>query len=105
MNNIRSVSAAALAALLCSASAQAAAITQAFSSNPQAQGWQTFGNSNLFHWNSSNQNLEVTWDSTQPNSYFYHALGTTLSRSDDFRIEFDLFVNDLASGAEPGKTG
>ncbi|HSY74575.1 MAG TPA: hypothetical protein VK810_03820, partial [Dongiaceae bacterium] len=48
---------------------------------------------------------DVTWDSAQPNSFFYHPLGTTLTRNDDFSIAFDLRLNDIASGVEPGKTG
>lgn len=71
---------------------------------PFQNGWQAFGNTNLFHWNSTNQNLEVTWDSRESNSFFYFPLGTTLTRSDDFKLEFDLLLNDIASGSEPGKT-
>ena len=64
-----------------------------------------FGDTNLFDWNSTNQNLRVTWDSSQPNSYFYHPLGAQFTRYDDFSVEFDLRLNDIASGVEPGKTG
>jgi len=94
-----------LAGLFIVSIANATTITQNFSADPQGAGWKIFGNTNQFHWNSTNQNLEVTWDSAQSNSYFYHALGTTLSRSDDFSIEFDLLLKDAASGTEPGKTG
>jgi hypothetical protein len=71
---------------------------------PFQNGWQIFGNTNLFHSNPANQNLEVTWDSRESNSFFYFPLGTTLGRSDDFTIEFDLRLNDIVSGIEPGKT-
>src|SRR4051794_829864 len=80
-------------------------VSENFSSNPLQNGWQEFGNTNLFHWNSINQNLEVTWDSRQSNSFFYFPLGTSLTRNDDFTIEFDLLINDIVSGIEPGKTG
>ena len=83
----------------------ATTITEDFSADPVENGWQIFGDTNLFQWDSTNHNLAVTWDSTQPNSYFYHPLGTTLTRHDDFSIEFDLRLNDIASGAELGKTG
>ena len=84
---------------------RAATITEDFSTDPLQHGWQVFGDTNLFAWNSTNRNLEVTWDSTQPNSYFYHPLGAALTRYDDFSLEFDLRLSDIASGVEPGKTG
>ena len=95
----------ALAGLLLSPFAQAATITQDFSTDPLQSGWAVFGNTNLFNWNSTNHNLEVTWDSSQPNSYFYHRLGTLLSRSDDFSIDFDLLLKNIASNTESNKTG
>lgn len=90
---------------LAAASLRANTITEDFSADPQQGGWGIFGDTNLFHWNSTNQNLEVTWDSSQPNSYFYHPLGTVLARDDDFSLAFDLRLADIASGTEPGKTG
>src|ERR1039458_2423508 len=83
----------------------AATFTEDFSANPLQNGWQVFGDTNLFGWNQANQNLEVTWDSTHPNSYFYRPLNVTLTRYDDFTLEFDLRLSDIASGMEPGKTG
>jgi hypothetical protein len=70
-----------------------------FYTDPLANGWQVFGNTNLFHWNATNQNIEVTWDSTNVNSYLYHPLGTVLTRDDNFSIAFDLQLSDAeASG-------
>ena len=83
----------------------AKAVSQNFATDPLQSGWQEFGNTNLFHWNSTNQNLEVTWDSRETNSFFYIPLGTSLNRNDDFSINFDLLINDIISGIEPGKTG
>jgi hypothetical protein len=40
----------------------------------------------------------VTWDSSQPNSYFYHPVGTTVTRGDDFSIAFDLNLSDDGLG-------
>jgi hypothetical protein len=68
-----------------------------FYANPLANGWQVFGNTNLFRWNPTNQNVEVTWDSTQVNSYLYHPLGTVLTRDDAFSLSFDLQVSDAAA--------
>lgn len=91
--------------VLTTARCDAVTLTENFTNNPAQDGWQIFGDTNLFQWDSTNQDLDVTWDSTQPNSYFYHPLGTTLTRYDDFSIAFDLRLNDIASGVEPGKTG
>jgi hypothetical protein len=85
--------------------ARAAVITEDFSTNPLQNGWHVFGATNLFAWDSTNQCLDVTWDSTQPNSYFYHPLDGYLTRNDDFCFQFDLLLTDIASNVEPGKTG
>src|ERR1043165_9576725 len=96
----------ALASLvLVQTSANAVTFSQNFSTMPFTNGWSVFGDTNLFQWSSANQNLAVTWASTKSNSYFYLPLGTTLTRNDDFIIEFDLNLSDIASGVEPGKTG
>ncbi len=69
-------------------------LAEDFYANPLANGWKTFGNTNLFHWNPTNQNIEVTWDSTNANSYLYHPLGTVLTRDDAFSLSFDLRLQD-----------
>jgi hypothetical protein len=94
----------ALAGLFVGSSAHAVTITEDFSSNPFQHGWQVFGNTNLFRWDSTNHQLAVTWDSTQPNSYFYYPLGVSFTRVDDLSLEFDLRLTDIAAGVEPGKT-
>jgi hypothetical protein len=73
-------------------------IAENFSANPLQNGWQIFGNTNLFQWDSTNHNLAVTWDSSQTNSYFYHPLGTVVTRNDDFSVAFDLRIDDAAIG-------
>src|SRR5215475_9844990 len=83
----------------------ASSVSQNFVDDPSQNGWLEFGNTNLFHWNSTNQNLEVTWDSRETNSFFYVPLGTTLTRNDNFAVEFDLLFNDIISGIESNKTG
>lgn len=79
--------------------------TENFSSNPASNGWQIFGTNNLFAWNSTNQNLRVTWDSSKPNNYFHRPLGTVLTPEDDFSLSFDLTFEDYASGVNPAKPG
>src|SRR5436189_6431732 len=91
----------AFAGLFVLSAAHATAITENFTNNPLQNGWQVFGNTNLFQWNSVNQNLAGTWDSSQTNSYFYHPLGTILARDDDFSVAFDLGLNDFVAGIDP----
>jgi hypothetical protein len=80
----------ALAGLMTASSGKAGTLTENFSANPLQDGWQIFGDAGLFQWDGTNQVLDVTWDSSQPNSYFYHPLGTNLAIDDNFSLEFDL---------------
>ena len=91
----------AFASLFVLSAAHAITITENFTNNPLQNGWQVFGDTNLFQWNSVNQNLAVTWDSSQTNTYFYHPLGTILARDDDFSVAFDLRLNDFVAGIDP----
>src|SRR6266850_5390148 len=81
--------------VFCFTPARAATLTEDFSNDPGQGGWKIFGDTNLFHWNSTNQNLDVTWDSSRTNSYFHYPLGTILARDDDFSLAFDLRLNDI----------
>ena len=78
-------------------------ISENFSTNPTNRNWSTFGDTNLFRWNSTNQNLAVTWDSSKTNSYFQHSLGTMLTKNDDFSFGFDVRIDDLEIGVDPNK--
>jgi hypothetical protein len=84
--------------------ATAATFQEDFSNDPVTHGWQVFGNTNLFHWDATNQNLLVTWDSSQPNSYFHRPLGTILGRDDDFSLGFDVRFSDVAVGVNSNKS-
>ena len=95
----------ALASLSVLSASRAATIVEDFSTNPLTNGWQIFGETNLFVWNPTNRDLQVTWDSSRSNSYFYYPLGAQFTRSDDLSVEFDLNLADITSGAEAGKTG
>ena len=79
----------------------AATFQENFSSDPLQNGWKIFGDTNLFQWDSTNQDLDVTWDSSQTNSYFYHPLGTILAKSDSFSLAFDLELNDITWSGSP----
>ncbi len=75
-------------------------LAEDFSTRPAANGWQIFGDTNLFTWDAAHHGLQVTWDSSQPNSYFYHPLGTILTSNDDFSLSFDLLLNDAGTNAD-----
>jgi hypothetical protein len=82
---------------------EAASFSEDFTVDPFQNSWSRFGDASLFNWNSANQNLEVTWDSSRTNSYFYRRLQTVLSKSDDFSLAFDLRLNDVAIGVNTNK--
>jgi hypothetical protein len=75
-------------------------LAEDFSNNPAADGWQSFGATNLFTWNASDQDLRVTWDSSRPNSYFYHPLGTIMTSNDAFSLNFDIQLNDASTNGD-----
>ncbi len=83
----------------------AQSVMQDFTNNPLTQGWNTLGEASLFQWNVTNHNLEVTWDSSRSNSYLRLPLGTILTRNDDFQVELDLLLTDIAGGVNPAKPG
>jgi hypothetical protein len=96
-----------LAVLLCLAAAGAPAAaavwSEDFASDPSARGWRVFGDSSLFQWSPAAQGLDVTWDSSRPNSFFHRPLGDILTRRDDFTLEFDLRLQSIEGGFRPEK--
>lgn len=86
-----------LAGVVCAAPARAATFTENFTTNPLQNGWQVFGDTNLFQWDATNQVMDVTWDSSQSNSYFYHPLGTILTINDSFSLAFDLNLSSQSA--------
>jgi hypothetical protein len=87
----------AVASLSIAAFAQTGTLVEKFNTDPSLDGWQASGDTNLFGWDSTNQMLDVMWDSTQPNSYYYHPLGRTVTTNDGFCIVFDLQLNDAVA--------
>ncbi len=78
--------------------ANAAVVHESFITSPAANGWLATGDTNLFVWDSTNQNLRVTWDSTRPNSYLYLPLEAGLTRADAFAFSFDLRLESVTIG-------
>jgi hypothetical protein len=76
-----------------------------FSSDPLAldSPWRVAGDESLFAWSPGEEDMEVTWDSSRSNSFFYLPLGATLSRADDFSVSFELVLEDIMSGLNPEK--
>lgn len=88
---------------LAAAPGYAATFQADFATDPLAHGWQVFGDTNLFQWNVTNQNVAITWDSSQGNSCFQMPLGTIVTRDDDFSFALDLRLDDVSAGIDPGK--
>lgn len=84
-------------------SVRAAGFAESFTNDPAVDGWRVYGDTNLAQWDSTNHNLQFTWDSGQSNTYFYHPLGTVVSRDDDFSITFDLLLKDIGPGPDTNK--
>ena len=101
---MKKVSLLALASWFIVSSVHATLVRETFATDPALDGWQVFGDTNLFQWDSTNQVLDVTWDSSQTNSFFYHPLGAVYTKTKDFVITFDLQLNDVAIGTTPGES-
>ena len=78
---------------------RASLVYEKFTTDPALDGWQAYGDTNLFYWDATNQVLDVTWDSTQVNSYYCHPLGVTLTTNDSFCVQFDLQVSNATVSA------
>ena len=85
--------------------AGAGTFAEDFAVDPATNGWQIYGDTNLFVWDGAKQMLRVTWDSAKTNSYFHRPLGTILTGDDDFSLSFAVRLEDYAIGTTPGKPG
>lgn len=81
--------------LLALSSARAQTLAENFTNDPSQNGWVAVGDTTLFHWDSTNDVMDVTWDSSRPNSFFCHPLGTTLCIADSFTVSFDIQLDDI----------
>src|SRR5215211_1816974 len=81
----------------------AAAMNDSFGTDPAQRGWRTFGDASLFHWDATDERMEVTWDSSRTNSLFYRSLGTVLTKSDNFTLGFEMRLRDIAIGVDTNK--
>lgn len=87
----------ALAGLFAVSSLHATLLREKFATDPALDGWQVYGDTNLFQWDATNLVLDVTWDSTQTNSYYYHPLDRTYTEADGFCVQFDLTLADAVA--------
>jgi hypothetical protein len=92
-----------LAAVLAAFTSKALLISEKFATDPALDGWHVVGNTNLFQWDSADQNIAVAWNSTNANSYFYHPLGVTLNSASNFMFAVDFNLQDIAIGTTPNK--
>jgi hypothetical protein len=90
--------------LIAALTGRAADFQETFASDPAARGWRNFGDASLHRWNATSQNLEVTWDSSRTNSFYYVPLGTILGQNDDFSVSFELRLTDIRVGSTTGKS-
>ncbi len=83
---------------------RAATFQESFSTDPETRGWRVFGDSSLFRWSKTNQNVSVTWDSSRTNSFFYRPLGTIVTKGEDFSFSFGVRLSDIQAGSTRGKS-
>lgn len=72
----------------------AAVFFEDFQGAPSTLDWHIHGDPSFFQWNEAGH-LDVTWDSTQTNTFFIHPLQSVLGRHDDFKIEFELMLDSV----------
>jgi hypothetical protein len=92
-----------LLAGVATATSAAVILNESFESDPFAHGWSVHGDTNLFHWDATNQYLRVVWDSSRTNSFCHLPLNTLLTRADSFEAAFDVWLEDIAIGTTAGK--
>jgi hypothetical protein len=80
-------------------------IEETFTTDPSLRGWRSWGDGSLFHWDATEQRLNVAWDSARPNSFFALPLPGSLTANDDFRFAFDLTLESHAVGVLAGQPG
>ncbi len=80
----------------------ASTITEAFETDPLTGGWEIHNDASLFVWNSANQNLQVTWDSSKTNSYMRLPIPEMTSEQ-DFSVSLDLLMHEIEIGTTEGR--
>ena len=74
-----------------------------FRQDPRGDGWRVWGDAALFAWSPGLSNLEVTWDSSRSNSYFYRPLPAPVTKADSFSLAFGLELDSVAVGVTPNQ--
>ena len=81
----------------------ATTIEEDFSSTPLERGWQISGNHSFIQWNQKAQCMDIMWNSSQTNSFFFYPLKVILTKQENFGFEFDLQVYEAIAGTSPQK--
>lgn len=74
-----------------------------FARDPAAGGWRAHGDSGLFLWDRTGQQLHTFWDSNRTNSFYYYSLPRYYTRLDDFSASLALHLHSVEYGTTPGK--
>lgn len=84
---------------------RAETVTEDFATDPATREWRSAGASELYQWNAASGWLDVTWDSSKPQSFFARPLGATLGTNDAFAFAVDLVLTEATGGVRPPRTG
>ena len=66
-----------------------------FDRDPVKCGWQVVGDDSPAIWSAAESQLQMTWDSEKSNRFFLLPLNTSLNKSDDFQIYFELTLASM----------
>ncbi len=79
--------------------------TDDFSIDPGIHGWTAFGDASLFRWSPDAGDLQVTWDTSQAQSFFVRPIWRILTTQDDFGLSLDLRLDTIQPGIRPNRPG
>ncbi|MFN0066230.1 MAG: cysteine-rich CWC family protein [Limisphaerales bacterium] len=78
---------------------------ESFGTDPFTQGWEATGETNFVIWQPAAGHLEVTWNSSNMNSYFRRPLPRPLTATNDFQLTASFTLILASGGVHPGRPG